>query len=124
MLPYCGEVCMLVREIEEGSEVAGAQRSKVFELVDGEVVGAWCSGVFAESDGGVHLRSGEWSVVMVEGVVLVNLAYESFCGWVVSVWQGSGELSDETRSNLAAVRQRLPFKDDRLIRIKRAAFSG
>ena len=67
VLPYCREVCMLVGEIEEGSEIADAQRSKVFELVDGEVVGAWCSGVFAESDGGVHLRRGEWSVVMVEG---------------------------------------------------------
>ena len=42
VFPDCREVGMLEGQVEEGSEVADAQRSKVFELMDGETVGAWC----------------------------------------------------------------------------------
>ena len=56
---------MLEGQVEEGSEVADAQRSKVFELMDSETVGAWCCRVVAGFDGFVDLCGGEGRVVVV-----------------------------------------------------------
>ena len=71
--------------------------------MDSETIGAWCSGVVADSDGVTNVGGSEWRVVMLEMIALVDPAYELSGGWVVSVRQGSGKLSDEARSNLAAV---------------------
>ena len=124
MFPYCREVGVFVGKVEKGSEVTDAQRSKVFELVYCEVVGTWSGGIFTVSDGFVYCSGGEGGVVVVKVVMSMYPAYELSGGRVAGVWCGSSELFDEAICNLTAVRYSLPPKGDRLVWIKRAAFSG
>ena len=43
MLPYCWEICPLIREVEQIGEVSYSQWPQVFQLVNGETICTWGS---------------------------------------------------------------------------------
>ena len=75
----------------------------MFELVDGESVCTWGSGVLAEADGVVYLGCCEGGCSVVEWEALVDCAYELSGGAVMGVRCRSCELFHKSVGDFAAV---------------------